>query len=77
MPIVSAEWYDVGAWGEQWIEACKSNDSRTSNRDKYWVRRHIRDTYKFRCRLAYEKMEMYDEGDHFVLCCIDQLERVC
>ena len=71
------EWNYVGAWGKQWIDDCKHNDSRTFNRKKYWVQRNIGDIDKFMCRLAYERIKMYDKGDHYVLCCIDRLELVC
>jgi hypothetical protein len=69
--------YHVGAWGEQWIRACKTNVSHTSNRHKYWAYKMIPSMYAFRCRLVYEGIEMRDEGEHFVLCCVDELERVC
>jgi len=76
MQTYPARGYYVGAWGEKWIEACKPNDSRTSNRNKYWVQKNIKYIYMFMCRLAYERIEMRDEGDHLVLCCIERLERV-
>jgi len=79
MQTYQAQGFYVGAWGEQWIEGCKSNISRTSYRRKYWVQKHIGNSYKFNklmCRLAYEGIEMRDEGDHLVLCYIDRLPRL-
>jgi hypothetical protein len=76
MSSYPARWYYVGAWGEQWIERCKRNVSRTSNREKYWVHKLIPNMYEFMCRLAYEKIELRDEGDHLVLCCIGRLQPV-
>ncbi len=76
MQTYPARWFYVGAWGEQWIERCKSNISRTSNRHKYWVQKHIGNIYIFMCRLAYEGIEMHDEGEHLVLCYIDRLPRL-